>query len=65
VSNNALDYLRQEIAKTVENTAHHISRGSIANYEEYKRLCGFIQGLEAASHLIGDLAKRLETDADE
>ena len=65
MSDTALDHLRHTIADTVERTAQHISRGSIANYEEYKRLCGFIQGLEAASQLIDDLAKRLETDADE
>lgn len=59
---NALDHLKAEIFAAVDRMAQHIARGSIGSHEEYKRLCGFIQGLEAAAQLIDDLAKEMETD---
>jgi hypothetical protein len=32
------------------------------NFEEYKRLCGVLQGIEFAKQTIKDIAKKLEIE---
>lgn len=61
---NVLDYLTNEIEEQRTVVAKTVLAGNITE-PEYRRLAGVIQGLDYSKQLIKDLAKRLETDADE
>jgi hypothetical protein len=60
----ALEYLSQKVEEQRAVVVNSILGGNISDYE-YRRLVGVIQGLDFGTQLINDLAKRLETDADE
>lgn len=60
----ALDYLIREMEEQRNVVVNSILGGNITE-QEYRRLVGVIQGLDFAKTTIRDLAKRLETDADE
>ena len=53
--------LREEI----ENYSGDLARGQPTTYDEYKRLCGLIQGLRLAEERLMDLAKKVVTDDDD
>ena len=55
-----VEYLVSKLNEQVESVTSHLSRGGVANIEEYRRLTGVIQGLNTAIDLIKDLAKQLE-----
>jgi hypothetical protein len=59
------EYLKTKYAERIAELTAFLAQGSVEEIAEYKRICGVIQGLNTASELISDLAKRLETDADE
>ena len=42
-----------------------IASGRIEDFAEYKRLCGYIQGIDAANEIITSLAKRNEEQEDD
>lgn len=58
---NALTYLAEKIQEDIAFKKDGLVNGVI-DFAEYKRLCGVIQGLNAARELILDLAKRMEND---
>ena len=62
---NMYEYLIGKLTEQVDDIESHLGRGQVANIEEYRRLVGVIQGLNAAISLIEDLQKRQEQDADE
>ena len=62
---NAEDYLISKLIERQEEVAAHICTGRLANFEEFRALCGFIDGLKHAEEIIRDLKKRQEQDADE
>ena len=55
-----VEYLVGKLNEQVESVTAHLSRGGVANIEEYRRLTGVIQGLNTAIDLIKDLAKQME-----
>jgi hypothetical protein len=57
-----LEYLKSKLEDERSNVVSFLSQGTLKDIEEYRRLCGVIQGLDAAKVLINDLAKRMETD---
>ena len=57
-----LEYLKAKLEEERSNVVSFLSQGTIKDIEEYRRLCGVIQGLDAAKVLILDLEKRMETD---
>ena len=57
-----LEYLKSKIEEERSNVVSFLSQGTLKDIEEYRRLCGVIQGLNAARVLILDLEKRMETD---
>jgi hypothetical protein len=59
------DYLTSKLLEQIDDIQSHLGRGQVANIEEYRRLVGVIQGLNAAISLLEDLQKRQEQDADE
>lgn len=64
MSDNALDYLIRQVEEQREIVVNSVLTGNISE-QEYRRLVGVIQGLDFSTQTIKDLAKRLETDADE
>ena len=60
-----LEYLSRQIEDRRSELRVFIAGGTLKNFDEYNRLCGFIQGLNAVEQHINDLAKRLENNADD
>ena len=55
------DVLRQKIRTDMNNYADDLAGGACQSFDEYKKLCGVIQGLAyAESHLLA-LLKKVET----
>jgi len=53
-----------KIQDEANNVANLLSTGRVESHEEYKRLCGVIQGYARASEIVEELAKTLETADD-
>lgn len=64
-TNSVFDYLVADFTKQQESVGAQMMSGRVSSIEEYRRLCGLVQGLEYAKETVKDLAKRLENDADE
>jgi hypothetical protein len=62
---NEYDYLIGKLTEQEGVVAQHLVDGKAIDIEEYKRLCGFVQGLRFAKETIKDLQERQEQDADE
>lgn len=62
---NAYEYLVADFTKQQETVGVQLTSGRVSSMEEYRRLCGLIQGLEYAKETVKDLQKRQEQDADE
>ena len=61
----AYDYLIGKLTEQEDVVAQHLVNGKVYDIEEYKRLCGLVEGLRFAKELIKDLKNRQEQDADE
>lgn len=62
---NEYEYITGTLDDEITNVTAHIANNSAKDIEEYRRLCGVIQGLNLAKNIVKDLQKRLERDADE
>ena len=62
---NAYEYLIADFTKQQDTIGVQLSNGRVTSMEEYRRLCGLIQGLEYAKETVKDLQNRQERDADE
>lgn len=62
---NEYDYLIGKLTEQENVVAQHLVNGKVYDIEEYKRLCGFVEGLRYAKETIKDLQERQEQDADE
>jgi hypothetical protein len=49
----------------IRTITYHLASNSAKDIEEYRRLCGVVQGLTLATDILKDLQKRQENDADE
>jgi hypothetical protein len=57
------EVLRKEIRKDMNNYTDDMANGVCTSFDEYKKLCGVIQGLALAeSHLLALLKKVEESD---
>lgn len=56
----ALAYLREGLRRIMNEYADSVATGSCADFAEYKRLCGVIEGLALAEREILDLKEKLE-----
>jgi len=59
------EYLQSKYDDRIKELGSFLAQGTVKDISEYQRICGVIQGLNIANELLLDLAKRLETDADE
>lgn len=55
-----LELLKKQIRKELNQYADDISMGQCNSFDEYKRLCGVIQGLALAERILLDLAEKKE-----
>ena len=59
------EYLMGKLDEETASVTKYLAGNHASGVEEYRRLCGVIQGLSLAKDIVKDLAKRLEQDADE
>jgi hypothetical protein len=59
------DTLRKQIREQMNDYADDVATGACETFEEYKRLCGVIEGLATAERFLLDLREKVEKDADE
>ena len=59
------ELLLLQIENEMAPTETALLAGQASDLAEYKRMCGYLQGLERASQLVKDLAKQMENDDDE
>ena len=60
VSENVLSVLRKKIQVQMSVIADHISSGSSKDMEDYRKMCGMIEGLAWSEREIIDLESRLD-----
>lgn len=61
----ALEHLRAKIDDKVNQLQEYLADGNAADFSEYKKLCGEIQGLLTARLFTTDLQERLRDSEDE
>jgi hypothetical protein len=62
VSDNVAEFLRKSIRTQMNDMADHIAGGGCADFSEYKRCCGVIEGLARAERELLDLTKQIDDD---
>ena len=60
LSVNALETLREEIRKQMNDMSDHISGGGCSDFGEYQHCTGIIKGLAVAERELLDLNSRIE-----
>lgn len=58
---DVLDVAIKEINEKVAQLQDAVASGTLPSYDEYKRICGEIQGLLAARNYLLDLKQNLES----
>lgn len=59
-----LAHVANEIAKMREENSAFLAAGRASDFAEYRHVCGFIRGLNAAEQSINDLVQRMEKSDD-
>ena len=57
-----LSHVSKEIDKIRKEQAVFLSASRAETYDEYKKVCGVIRGLNLADQIINDLVQRLEKE---
>lgn len=57
---HALAHVQQEIDKYRQEQIAFVAASRADTYDEYKKVCGVIRGLNLADNVINDLVQRLE-----
>ena len=60
VSDNVLSILKKKIQVQMSVISDHISSGSSKDIEDYRKMCGMIEGLAWSEREIIDLESRLD-----
>jgi hypothetical protein len=60
-ANKALNHLVNAIDSKVLQLQEALADGRVESFEEYKKVCGVIQGLLTARNYITDLNKSMES----
>ena len=58
----ALAHVQKEIAKLRDEQIAYIAASRADTFDEYKKICGVIRGLNLADSVINDLVQRLERE---
>jgi|TARA_R110001583_G_C5536617_1_gene399046 hypothetical protein len=62
MSDDVLSLLKKRLRDQMNELADHLAVGSAKDIEEYRKVCGIIEGLAWAEREIMDLEDRLETE---
>ena len=57
-----LALVQQEIEKLRQEQISFVAASRADTYDEYKKICGVIRGLNLADSIINDLVQRLERE---
>lgn len=60
-----LEILRKKFRERMNGVADKVATGSCADFGEYQKLCGVIEGLAYAERDLFDLAETMEKAQDE
>jgi hypothetical protein len=60
VSDNVLTLLKKKIRGQMNDVADHLALGSAKDIEEYRKMCGIIEGLAWTEREIIDLEDKLK-----
>lgn len=60
IETRPLMIVRQKLRERMNDLADEVATGGCASFDEYKTLCGQIQGLAYAEREILDLAEQME-----
>ena len=55
-----LPYIIKEINKLKQEREAYVAAGRCESLEEYRRVCGVVQGLNYAENIIQDLVQKME-----
>ena len=58
----AFAHVQQEIEKYRQEQVAFLAASRADTYDEYKKVCGVIRGLNYADHVINDLVQRMNDD---
>ncbi len=59
---HALAHVQQEIEKYRQEQIAFVAASRADSYDEYKKVCGVIRGLNYADNVINDLVRRMNDD---
>ena len=57
-----LAHLQKEIAKIREEQVSFLAASRAETYDEYKKICGVIRGLNLTDQIINDLVQKMENE---
>ena len=57
-----LAHVQQEIEKLRQEQVAFVAASRADTFDEYKKICGVIRGLNLADSIINDLVQKLEQD---
>ena len=60
----ALAYIAKEVQKLKQEREAYAAAGRCDTIEEYRRVCGVVQGLNFAENIIEDLVRKMEKSDD-
>jgi hypothetical protein len=59
---HALAHVQKEIDKYRQEQVAFLAASRADSYDEYKKVCGVIRGLNYADHVIEDLVRKVTND---
>jgi hypothetical protein len=59
---HALAHVQKQIQETRNEQVEFLAASRAETYDEYKKICGVIRGLNLADQIINDLVQRLEKE---
>ena len=59
---HALAHVQREIEKYRQEQVAFLAASRADTYDEYKKICGVIRGLNYADHVIDDLVRKVNSD---
>ena len=59
---HALAHVQKEIEKLSQEQTAYLAASRADSFDEYKKVCGVIRGLNLADSIINDLVQRLERE---
>ena len=57
-----LAHVQREIERLRQEQVAYLAASRADTYDEYKKVCGVIRGLNYADHVINDLVQRMNDD---